>query len=80
MVSFGLVTGLGYFMLSFLQIYSKRIVHRLYISNDFETVHLEFFNAFWVLFGRSRNPKQLSSTFLSFRNLCLDSLTLRGSS
>jgi hypothetical protein len=40
MVAFGLVTGLGYFLLSFLQIYSKRIVHRLYLSNDFETIHV----------------------------------------
>ena len=31
MISFGLVTGLGYFMLSFLQVYSKRIVHRMFI-------------------------------------------------
>jgi len=40
MISFGLVTGLGYFMLSFLQVYSRRIVHRIYIENDFETVHV----------------------------------------
>lgn len=42
------MTGLGYFMLSFLQVYSKRIVHRIHLANDFETIHVEFFNAFWV--------------------------------
>lgn len=40
MFSFGLVTGLGYFMLAFLQVYSRRIVHRIHLSNDFETVHV----------------------------------------
>ena len=48
MISLGLVTGLGYFMLTMLQVYSARIVHRLFIYDDFETIEIQFFNAFWV--------------------------------
>ena len=35
MISLGLATGLGYFMLSFIQVYSSRMVHRLFIADDF---------------------------------------------
>jgi len=69
MISFGLVTGLGYMMLSFVQVYSKRIVHRLYIEDDFETVHIEFFNAFWVFSFLTRNRSLTNSTFPSFKSL-----------
>lgn len=34
-------------MLGLLQVFSRRTVHRIYLLSDFETVELEFFNAFW---------------------------------
>lgn len=80
MISFGLVTGLGYFMLSFLQVYSKRIVHRIYLSNDFETVYVEFFNAFWVTISRTRNQKQKSSIYQSSKSRSQDLPISLGSS
>lgn len=80
MISFGLVTGLGYFMLSFLQIYSKRIVHRIYLSNDFETVYVEFFNAFWVTISRTRNQNRKSSISLSSKSQFQGLQISRGSS
>jgi hypothetical protein len=40
MISFGLVTGTGYLMLSVLQVYSRRIVHRIHLSNNFQTVRI----------------------------------------
>ena len=68
MISFGLVTGLGYMMLSFIQVYSRRIVHRMYIEDDFETIHIEFFNAFWVVIHLSRNQRHSSSILLNFKS------------
>ena len=76
LISFGLVTGLGYLMLSFLQVYSKRIVHRIHIQNDFETVHVEFYNAFWVIIYLLRNLKVKNSIFHSFKSLSLALLIL----
>lgn len=80
MISFGLVTGTGYLMLSFLQVYSKRIVHRIHLSNDFQTVHVEFYNAFWVPKHLGRNRRLINLIFLSFKNPVQDSQTSHDSS
>jgi hypothetical protein len=80
MISFGLVTGTGYLMLSFLQVYSKRIVHRIHLFNDFQTVHVEFYNAFWVPMYLGRNQRFLSLIFLSFRSPAQVSRTSHASS
>jgi len=79
MISFGLVTGTGYLMLSVLQVYSRRIVHRMHLSNDFQTVHIEFYNAFWVEIALSRNRIRFHLIFRSFRNHVPASQTSPGS-
>jgi len=47
LLSFGGCTFIGYLGLFAIHLFSRRTIHKLYVTRDGNYVHILFFNAFW---------------------------------
>ena len=65
---FGIGSFTGMILLTVLNIYSRRVIHRMHISRSGVKVTFDFFSALWVPKSRTFNVTEISGASPSYGN------------